>query len=78
MAIKVGTDVATSDGRSVTAKAADRDIDIQFERLTPRTTRMRVVVSENLVLKDSATATEIILQTADQLDTRPATAVSRR
>jgi len=78
MAIKVGSDVPTDSGRNVTAKAADRDIDIQFERLTPRTTRMRVVVSENMVFKDSATATEIILQTADRLDTRLATAVSRR
>ncbi len=78
MAIRVTGDRRTAAGRTVMAKAADRDIEIRLERLTPRTTRMRVIVSEDVLLKDSATATEIILQTADQLDARRAVASARR
>ena len=78
MAIKVTGDKRNAGGRTLLAKAADRDIEIRLERLTPRTTRMRVIVSEDVLLKDSATATEIILQTADQLDSRRAVASARR
>ncbi|MEW5729890.1 MAG: hypothetical protein AB1918_18820 [Pseudomonadota bacterium] len=49
--------------RQITAAASDRDIDIEIEEVTPRTSRLRVVASKNLLFKDSATATEIILQT---------------
>ena len=78
MSVKITEDIKTDTGRSLKAQAADREIEIQFERLTPRLTRMRVVASENLLFKDSATATEIILQTADQLDTKLAAASPRR
>jgi len=56
------------DTRQLSARANDRDIDIEIESLTPKTTRLRVVASEFLVLKDSATSTEIIMQTAQALD----------
>ena len=54
------------DGASETiyAKAGDRDIDIVLETLTPNTTRMKVTAKQNGgILSDSATATEVILQT---------------
>jgi hypothetical protein len=48
----------------ITAKAADREIEIELEALTPSTTRMLVVAKKDSgILRDSATATEIILQT---------------
>src|SRR5260221_6268559 len=48
----------------IKAHATDRDIDIEIEALTPNTTRMTVTASiEGSLLRDSATATEIILQT---------------
>ena len=48
----------------ITAKAADRDIEIELEALTPNTTRMMVVAKKDSgILRDGATATEIILQT---------------
>jgi len=77
MSVKITDDARTETGRQITAIAADREIEIQFERLTPRMTRMRVVAAENMLFKDSATATEIILQTAERLETRTA-ATARR
>lgn len=53
--------------RQITATAADRDIDIEIEEVTPRTSRLRVVASRNLLFKDGATATEIIVQTEQAL-----------
>ncbi len=49
---------------TITARAADRDIEIELEALTPATTRMLVTAKKDGgILQDSATATEIILQT---------------
>jgi len=48
----------------IKAKASDREIEIELEALTPNTTRMLVVAKKDSgILRDSATATEIILQT---------------
>jgi hypothetical protein len=48
----------------ITAKAGDRDIEIELEALTPNTTRMLVTAKKDSgILRDGATATEIILQT---------------
>jgi hypothetical protein len=46
----------------IEASASGREIEIQLERLSPNTTRMRTV-ARNGLFYDSATATEIILQT---------------
>lgn len=46
----------------IEASASGREIEIQLERLSPNTTRMRTV-ARNGFFYDSATATEIILQT---------------
>lgn len=48
----------------IVAKAGDREIDIELEALTPGTTRMKVTArKDGGILRDGATATEVILQT---------------
>jgi hypothetical protein len=49
------------------ANATDRDIEITLEPLSPSSTRMKVVARNGGIFYDSATATEIILQTERQL-----------
>ena len=72
LAMPITADAATNEGWNVSASAAGRTIDIELERLTPRTTRMRVVANKGgLFGKDSATSTEIILQTAQTLQDDP-------
>jgi hypothetical protein len=63
MEIPVETVEKTKQGELIRAKAANRTIEVEFESLTPKTTRMRVVADSEGLIKDSATATEIILQT---------------
>ena len=63
MDIAVESVEATKQGEIIKAKAANRAIEVQFESLTPKTTRMRVTADSDGLFKDSATATEIILQT---------------
>jgi hypothetical protein len=59
-------------GVSLLAKSANAahelDIEIDLERLSPQVTRMRVVAKRGFFLKDSSTATEIILQTVKGLE----------
>jgi hypothetical protein len=43
------------------------DIEIDLETLSPKTTRMRVVVKRGVIQKDAATATEIISVTTQRL-----------
>ncbi len=78
MDFKVTKDDKTEDGRRILATAVSREIEIEFEFLTRRATRMRVIVSKGAFLKDSATATEIIIQTADMLERQAAVAEKRR
>jgi hypothetical protein len=63
MEIPIETIEKTKQGELIKAKAANRAIEVDFEALTPKTTRMRVVAESDGMFKDSATATEIILQT---------------
>ncbi|MDH3280928.1 MAG: DUF3568 domain-containing protein [Gammaproteobacteria bacterium] len=59
----------TDTGYSILAAASNRQIHVDLEQLTPKTTRMRVVAKKDGgFLRDSATATEIIIQTAQILD----------
>ena len=62
MGIKDSARSRTAEGEVITAKAGGRDIEIELDAITPKTTRMRTTV-RNGVLMDSATGTEIILQT---------------
>lgn len=64
MQIKVVKAKRDGSTETITAKAADREIEIELEALTPATTRMMVTATKDGgILRDSATATEIILQT---------------
>jgi uncharacterized protein DUF3568 len=72
MDIRVKTDRATESGRSIAAAAGDRKVAIDLEKLTGRTTRMRVTAKQNTVFRDRATAGEIIAQTERALDDLPA------
>lgn len=68
MDMDVTKDEKTEDGWLLSATASERKIDIELEALTKRTTRVRVVANKgDIFFKDSATATEIIQQTADSL-----------
>jgi hypothetical protein len=83
MGMKVTGDAASEAGWTLTATATDRTIDIELQKLTARATRMRIVASEGIVFfKDAATATEIILQTAqalqDDLDAKSTTGRNRK
>lgn len=62
MGIKVESTSKEASGQLIKASASGRDIEIQLELLSPNTTRMRAV-ARNGVFYDSATSTEIILQT---------------
>lgn len=77
MQIKVQDTKETDLGQQILAEAGDREIEIELESLTPMTTRMRVVAKQGLLLRDAATATEIILQTAQTLDNQVALKASR-
>jgi hypothetical protein len=61
-------------GRKLVASAGDRAIEIELDRLTSKTSRMRVNVKQGRFFKDRATATEIILQTERTLEEEPALA----
>ncbi len=52
----------------IVAEAHERTIEIELEELTPQTTRMRVIANKGTFIKDGATATEIIVQTAATID----------
>jgi hypothetical protein len=54
-------------GEMIKATANDREIEIEFESLSATSTRMKVVARNGGIFYDSATATEIILQTEKQL-----------
>lgn len=62
MGIKVISSSRVEGAEVIKASATDRDIEVELEPLTPNTTRMRTVAKKGLFY-DSATSTEIILQT---------------
>ena len=66
MDIKVGATEKIDNGVRIKARAADRDIEIELEALSSRTTRVRSTARSGIFM-DSATATEIILQTEKAL-----------
>jgi hypothetical protein len=66
MAIEVHAEEPIENGRRLKARVSGRDIEIELEALTPRTTRMRST-ARNGPFMDAATATEIIIQTEKAL-----------
>lgn len=71
MDIAVQSTEDIEEGRKITAQAREREIEIELDRLTARTSRMRVSVQQGWFVKDRATAAEIIMQTAQTLDDEP-------
>ena len=64
MQIKVVESKREGSTKTIRAKAGDRDIEVELEALTPNTTRMTVTAKKDGgILRDGATATEVILQT---------------
>ncbi len=69
MDMTVIADSETEGGWEIKATAIEREIDIELERLTTRATRLRVVATDGeIFFKDAATATEIIIMTAERVD----------
>jgi hypothetical protein len=64
MQIRVVNSKRAGSTETIVAKAGDRDIEVELEALTPATTRMLVTAKKDGgLLRDGATATEVILQT---------------
>ena len=64
MQIKVVETKRKGSTETIVARAGDRDIEVELEALTPNTTRMLVTAKKDGgILRDGATATEVILQT---------------
>ena len=64
MQVKVVESKRSGSTLTITAKAGDREIEVELEALTPNTTRMMVTAKKDGgILRDGATATEVILQT---------------
>lgn len=64
MQVKVVQSKREGSTERILAKAGDRDIEVELEALTPNTTRMLVTAKKDGgILRDGATATEVILQT---------------
>ena len=66
MDIKVLSSTRVGNEELIVAKAADREIEISLEVLSPHSTRMRSVTRQGL-LYDSATSLEIVLQTEKRM-----------
>lgn len=64
MQVKVVQSKREGSTERILARAGDRDIEVELEALTPNTTRMLVTAKKDGgILRDGATATEVILQT---------------
>jgi hypothetical protein len=63
----LGTEQNKNGSETLKAQGSDREIEITFERLTPSTTRMKVLARDGAVFFDGATAQEIIQQTEKRL-----------
>ena len=70
------SDQAMDDGRALVARAGDRTIHVELEKLTARTTRMRITAKDGWLWRDQATAGELLAQTERALTESPA--VTRR
>jgi len=62
MDIKIIDDRKSEDGRTITAATKELDIAIILEEVTSKTTQVKVDARKRVVLKDKATAAEIINQ----------------
>jgi len=63
MGIRVEATAKTEQGKAIKAIGNDREIEVELEMVSAKTTRIRTVAKQGVFFKDRATATEIILQT---------------
>ena len=68
MGIEVDAKEKTDQGELIKANAADRQIEVQLESVSSKTTRMRTVAKQGMFFKDRATAIEIIIQVENVLN----------
>ncbi|MEJ2656287.1 MAG: DUF3568 family protein [Desulfobacterales bacterium] len=62
MGIKIIDDRKSENGRTITAATKELDIIINVEEVTAKTTQLKVDARKSILLKDKATAAEIIYQ----------------
>ena len=67
MGIKIEATSQIDQGKAIKALSNDRDIEIELEMVSNKTTRIRTVAKQGIFFKDRATATEIIIQTEKAL-----------
>jgi Protein of unknown function (DUF3568) len=63
MGIKIDGTSKTEQGKAILTTVNDRQIEIEFEVVSSKTTRMRTVAKQGIFFNDRATAGEIIFQT---------------
>lgn len=63
MGMQVESAQKTQEGKAIKASGVDRQIEVELEAISSKTTRIRTVAKDGVFFKDRATATEIILQT---------------
>ena len=68
MAFPVETDEKTEDGQRVVARVDGREVEVELEPVTPKATKVIVIVRQGWFWKDRATAEELIEQTARGVD----------
>ena len=67
MNIRIVNDIKVEDGRTITAATKELDIVINLEEVTSKTTQVKVDARKRVILKDKATAAEIINQVGKSL-----------
>lgn len=67
MGIKIEATSKMEQGKAIKAQTNDREIEIELEMVSNKTTRIRSVAKQGIFFKDRATATEIIIQTEKAL-----------
>jgi hypothetical protein len=63
MGMKIEGTEKSDEGKTIKAKGVDRQIEVELQAISSKTTRIRSVAKDGIFFKDRATATEIILQT---------------
>jgi hypothetical protein len=72
MSMKVAKDEATASGRKIEAQAKGLKVKVEMVRLTETTTKIGVDAAKNIILRDGATAREIVAQVEEALERRGA------
>ena len=65
-------DTLEDGGRELVVSAGDRTFHVELEKLTARTTRMRITATNSWLWRDRSTAGEILVQTERALEEMPA------